>query len=180
MPSSEAMSSTTDIGSNCPSASPSRSVWVINWSDSPMRLATTTCRGPQPWASSSLPSASGGFAGAVSTATFGDWMARSAASASGRPWAETTSASSHVRPAAAQASDTDDGAGRTWRPSGVNRSASKRVMPKKPGSPEERTQTRCPAARWPAIRSISGGRGPTSSIRSATGDRNGSSANHAR
>ena len=120
---SGAMTRTTDRGSNWPAASPSRSVSTTCSSCSPSRLATTTGGAPSPGASSSLPRASGGLAGAVSTATFGARRTSATASARGRPWAETTSASSQLSPAAAQARATDDGAG--WirtasRPSSVD------------------------------------------------------------
>ena len=77
----------------------------------PIRLHTAMLRGPQPASSRARPKASGGWSGLTRTATLG-WAATAAtAGPSGRPWADTTMASSQLAPMRAKASATDDGAG---------------------------------------------------------------------
>src|SRR5215218_1414499 len=139
--SSKSRRTTTDIGSKEPAASCPRVRTSTCSSGSPSREHTAARRCDAPSVRSSRPSASGGASGATSTATFGCRTARRAASASGRPCAEITVASSHGRPRRANASETDDGAGWMSRRSGPKRSASTRTIPKNPGSPEARTHT---------------------------------------
>jgi hypothetical protein len=83
----------------------------------------------------------------VSTATFGWGSAWATAAANGRPWAETTTASSQCSPARAKATAGDDGAGWISSPSAPKRAEATRTMPKNPGSPDARRQTRSPRAR---------------------------------
>ena len=118
-------------------APPRRGPWPLrptrSTTDSPgvPREVATTSRRPDP--ASAAPSSAGPASGEVSTATLG-WARHAAATGpSGRPWAETTTASSHDRPARPNAAATDDTAGTTR---GVSpRSRSSRTMPKNPGSP---------------------------------------------
>src|SRR4051794_8233433 len=93
------------------------------------------------------------MAGPVRTATFGERSISASAGSNARPWADTTLASSHDSPTAAHANDTDDGAGYTANALEPRRWANTRTMPKKPGSPDDKTHTRRPSATLAATRS---------------------------
>src|SRR5438105_7514342 len=139
---SSASRTTTDSGSQSPWASPARSVRVTSSSWPPRReqTATAVCRAP--WSRRARPMDCGGASGLTSTAALPAAAAASAASSMGRPWADTTTASSHGMPRRANARETDEGAGWTSRRSGPKRSARGRTMPKNPGSPDANTHTR--------------------------------------
>src|SRR5581483_5009943 len=106
-----ASSTTTASGGKVPAASPARSVVVTTSPAWPSSAQTVTRRGPQPASRRARPRASGGWSGAVRTAAFGWGRTASTAAGRGRPWADTTTASSQCSPARAKATATDDGAG---------------------------------------------------------------------
>ena len=138
------MSTTTERGSNRPSASSCRESSRTCSSGLPSRLQTATRSMLTPAASRTRPMASGGASGEVSTATLGPMRMIPVASARWGPSAETTKASSQGSPRRANARDTDEVAGRIWSRRRSRVASSARPMPKKPGSPDESTQTRRP------------------------------------
>jgi hypothetical protein len=83
---------------------------------------------------SAAPISAGPAPGPVSTPTFGLARITFRAGPSSRPWALTMTASSHERPACPKACEIDDMAGTVSAMS--PRARSRRLMPKKPGSPE--------------------------------------------
>ena len=143
---------TTDSGSHAPVARSSSPTMVTDSSACPSRLHTATTSTAALASTRAFPTASGGEPGEVSTATFRETRMAPMASASGRPWAEITVASSQGRPIRAKASDTEEGAGTMTRFLRSTTRRRARTMPKNPGSPEARTHTGIPSPAAAAAR----------------------------